>query len=180
VQKARREQNDQPERIKESIMNKRNLIICGILAVGLLAGAGAASARGMGGCGGEDPQPASFGERGGPGLGGHGGMHGMMRGLDLTGEQRDKIFDIQYAQQPAMREKRKELAKNREEIQKAVASKSFDARRVRELANAEAKVVADLTVMRAETGNKVYNLLTPEQQKQFSGTRPQGRGEFGG
>lgn len=154
-------------------MNKRNLIIGGIVAAGLLAGAGIASARGMGGHDGDGPAP--FGAMG-SGMGGHGGPHGALRGLDLTDAQRDKIFDIQYAQQPVMRDKMKEMVKSREEIGKIVASKNFDAKRVRELAGTQAKVMTDLIVLHAETDNKIYNLLTPEQQKKFAEATPPMRG----
>jgi periplasmic protein CpxP/Spy len=153
-------------------MNKRNLVIGSILAVSLLAGAGVAGARGMGGRDGDGPAP--FGSMG-PGMG-HGGPHGALRGLDLTDEQRDKIFDIQYARQPAMRDKMKEMARSREEIGKLVASASFDVKRVRELAGAQAKIMTDLIVLHAETDNKIYNLLTPEQQKKYAEAVPARRG----
>jgi periplasmic protein CpxP/Spy len=153
-------------------MNKRNLVIGSILAVSLLAGAGVAGARGMGGRSGDGPAP--FGAMG-PGMG-HGGPHGALRGVDLTDEQRDKVFDIQYAQQPAMRDRMKEMTRSREEIGKLVASKSFDVKRVRELAGAQAKIMTDLIVLHAETDNKIYNLLTPEQQKQYADAAPGMRG----
>lgn len=161
-------------------MKKRNLIIAGTLAAGLAAAAaGAVNAHQRGGFGpGYDGPPgaacqgAGFGGpgHGGPGfdlsgLGGMGRMHGLMRALDLSGEQRDKIFDLMYAQVPAARDKLKELRTGHDALHEATVAKNYDPAKVRELANAQSKLIADLIVMKTETFNKAYALLTPEQQK---------------
>lgn len=146
-------------------MKMRNLIVASTLAAGLaVAAASDAHARGHGGFGrGFDGSPGMAFE--GTGSDGFGQFRGVMRGLDLTDEQRDKIFDIMHAQAPATRDKMNELRKAREELRAAATAKSYDAKKVRELANAQAKAMADLIVMRAETFSKIYGLLTPEQQK---------------
>jgi Spy/CpxP family protein refolding chaperone len=150
-------------------MKKRNLIIASTLATGLAvaAAAGAVSAHGRGGFGPGFDGPAGMAFDG-PGFGGPGHLHGLMRALDLSDEQRDKIFDILHAQSPAARDKMKELRKGRDELHEATTARNYDARKVRELANAQAKTIADLIVMRTETFNKVYGLLTPEQQKKVA------------
>jgi protein CpxP len=146
---------------KEHSMKKRNFVIGSILAASLLATAGVASARGPGDCaGGRAPVAMRGGEGFGPGS-----LHGALRGLDLSDQQRDKIFDIVYAQEPAMRNKVKELRRQREELRQASLTSHYDVKRVRELADAQARTIADLEVMRAETSSKIFALLTPEQQQ---------------
>lgn len=172
-------------------MNKRNLIIAGTLATGLVAAAaaGAVNAYGRGGFGPGAGGPAGMACDGlgfggpdfaGPGRGGMGRLHGLMRGLDLTDDQRDKIFDIMYAQVPAARDKMKELRKGHDALHAATTAQAYDAAKVRELANAQAKLMADLIVTRTETFNKAYALLTPEQQKKVAEFKESGwRGPHG-
>jgi protein CpxP len=159
-------------------MQKRTLFVSSALAAGLLAAAtaGAMGARGHGsyehGFGSPGPHPAVFGA---PGM--HGGphLHGLTRKLNLSEEQRDQIFKLMHAQRPAVREKMKELRKGREELYQATIAKDYDAGRVRELADAQARVIADLIVMRTETFNKVYALLTPGQQEKARELKDRGR-----
>jgi Spy/CpxP family protein refolding chaperone len=151
-------------------MKKRNLVIAGTLAAGLAAAAaaGVVNAHGRSGFGPGFDGPVGMGF-GSPGFGGGPGhLHGLMRALDLSDEQRDKMFDIMHAQAPAARDKMEELRKGRDELHQATIAKRYDAKKVRELANAQAKVITDLIVMRTETFNKVYGLLTPEQQKKVA------------
>jgi Spy/CpxP family protein refolding chaperone len=156
-------------------MKKRNLIIASTLAAGLAvaAAAGAVNAHGRGGFGPGFDGPMGMGF-GGAGFSGPGHLHGLMRALDLSDDQRDKIFDIMHAQTPAARDKMKELRKGRDDLHAATVAANYDAKKVRELANAQAKVIADLIVMRTETFNKVYGLLTPEQQKKVAELKDSG------
>jgi Spy/CpxP family protein refolding chaperone len=117
---------------------------------------------------------------GGPGfggleMGGPGHLRGLMRALDLNDEQRDKIFDLMYAQVPAARDKLKELRTGHDALHEATVAKNYDPAKVRELANAQAKMIADLIVMKTETFNKAYALLTPEQQKKVAEFKDRGR-----
>jgi protein CpxP len=155
-------------------MKKRNFVIGSIAVAGLLATAGVASARGPGdfGRGGFDGAPVAM--HGGERFGG-GALHGALRGLDLTDQQRDKIFDIMYAQVPALRDKMKALRTQRQQLRDASLTTHYDAKRVRELADAEAKTMAEVQVMHAESTNKIFALLTPEQQKQVTTRVADGR-----
>jgi protein CpxP len=159
-------------------MKKRNFIVGSVVAAGLLATAGVASARGPGDCGsgGFAGAPvAMHGERfgGGP-------LHGALRGLDLSDQQRDKIFDIMHAQAPALRDKMKVLRTERDKLREASFTSGFDAKRVRELADAEAKTMAEVQVMHAETTSRIFALLTPEQQKQVVARAADGRSRGAG
>jgi Spy/CpxP family protein refolding chaperone len=171
-------------------MKKRNLIIAGVLTTGLaIAGVGAASAYQRGGFGPVGSGPGCDGHAGmmfggpgmggigigGPELGGPGPWRGLVRALDLNDEQRDKIFDLMYAQVPAARDKLKELRMGHDALHEATIAKTYDAEKVRELASAQSKLIADLIVMKTEAFNKAYALLTPEQQKKVAEFKGDGR-----
>ena len=149
-------------------MKTRNVVVGSVVAasaLGFLA-TGVVSARPYGGC------EADFGGRHAK-LEHHSThaerpMRHLMRRLDLTEEQRDQIFEIKYAQRPVMREKMKELRKGRQALQEAAMAETYDSEAVRELANRQAQIQAELIVMRNATFNNVYALLTPEQRKEIA------------
>ncbi|HVL57831.1 MAG TPA: Spy/CpxP family protein refolding chaperone, partial [Burkholderiaceae bacterium] len=113
---------------------------------------------------------------------GHGRMHGMrgmhhgegygiglgmrlLRGLDLSEEQRDRIFEILHAQAPQVRAKGKELRQARQELQRLALSTEFDEARVKAASDRTARAIADIAQLRTAAANQVYRLLTPEQQQ---------------
>jgi Spy/CpxP family protein refolding chaperone len=147
-------------------MSKRNLIVGSILTAGLL-GLAAAGADTGAHCywGHARHESARFA---GPGTGGRGlWMQGLQR-LDLTEQQGDQIFQIVYAQEPAMRDLFKTLRKSREALRSAALEANYDQARVRSLADAQAKTQSDLAVMRAEMVHRIYSLLTPEQKQKLA------------
>lgn len=106
--------------------------------------------------------PAHFGDR-----------HGMrgdrgMRGLNLTQEQRDQIFQITYEQEPKLRDLHKAMRARRQALRDAATAKQFDKAKVQALADEQAKLEAQMIVMRTETRNKIYNLLTDDQRAQLA------------
>ncbi len=105
----------------------------------------------------------------------HHGMHGgmfssepmprLLRGLDLTEAQRDKIFELMHAQAPALRDKAKEMHKARTELRRLAFSAEYDEAKVMALSEANAKAMAEMAQMRARLGHEIYQILTPEQRK---------------
>ncbi|WLI77128.1 ATP-independent periplasmic protein-refolding chaperone Spy [Kosakonia sp. H02] len=94
------------------------------------------------------------------------GPHDMMfKGLNLTDAQRQQIRDIMKSQREEMKRPPVEDMRAMHDL---VASDSFD----------RAKAEAQITKMdeqrkagmlkHLETQNKIYNILTPEQKKQFN------------
>jgi Spy/CpxP family protein refolding chaperone len=157
-------------------MKKRNIVLSTILAGSVLsvAAVGIANADPSGGCGARGHH-ASMHE----GRMGHGGFGHMFKRLNLTEAQRDQIFQIRYAQKPAMRAKMKELRSGRQALRAAATAENYDAQKVQTLAQAQAKTLADMMVMRTETSHKIYAVLTPEQRQQLSQMR-QHRGDRDG
>ncbi|MDU7187897.1 ATP-independent periplasmic protein-refolding chaperone, partial [Klebsiella michiganensis] len=89
----------------------------------------------------------------------------MFKGLNLTDAQKTQIRDIMKSQRDNM--KRPSLDERRA-MHELVASDTFDK------AKAEAQIDKmeaqhkEMALARLETQNKIYNILTPEQKKQFN------------
>lgn len=137
------------------------------LAAGAMAPAQAEPGGGPGACrtshgGGERHGPMEFG-----GFGRFGGDESgpMLRGLDLSAEQRDRIFELRHAQEPRQREQMKQLRASREALHDLARSDSFDAAQARALADQHAKAVSEMAMARAEFASKLRALLTPEQRQ---------------
>ena len=94
------------------------------------------------------------------------GEHSMMRlrGLDLTEAQRDQVFKIFHEQSPAMREQMKQMRKARADLTEAAGGERYDAERVGAAAEAQGKAVTQLALLRAQTMQRVREVLTPEQR----------------
>lgn len=101
-----------------------------------------------------------FGRRG-PG---HGRDGGFLRGLDLSDQQRDRIFEIRHAAAPKMREQAKVLRDTRGEFAKLALSASYDEAKVKALADRNAQAISEMAQLRARSLNEIYKVLTPEQQ----------------
>ena len=112
---------------------------------------------------------------------GPGGPMMHMRGLNLTEAQRDQIFKIHYEQMPAMREQMKQVRKARDDLRQIALADKFDEARARQAADAQAKAIAAMAVMRAQAMHRVRQVLTPEQRQKMDqwrdrGLRPGGPG----
>lgn len=101
-----------------------------------------------------------------PHKGMHGGQHEMMfKGLNLTDAQKQQIRDIMKGQRENM--KRPSLDERRA-MHELIASDTFDkAKAEAQIDKMEAQHKA-MALSRMETQNKIYNILTPEQKKQFN------------
>ena len=91
----------------------------------------------------------------------------FLRGLNLTETQRDNISGLLKAQAPALRDKAEEAHKASGELRAMAMSGQYDEAKAKVLAEASAKAMAEVALMRARTGNQIYQSLTPEQQKQL-------------
>jgi Spy/CpxP family protein refolding chaperone len=101
---------------------------------------------------------------GGP-MGGHGFEARMLRGLDLSESQRDRIFELRHAQAPAMREQGKILRNAQRELRALAMSADYDDAKAGELSERAAKAMAEMARLRARNGNEVWKLLSPEQRE---------------
>ena len=106
----------------------------------------------------------------------HGGMRGggamrHMRALGLSEAQQDQIFKIHHDAVPAMREHMKQARKAREDLRQIAMADKFDEARARQAADAQAKALGAMAVMRAQNMNRVRQVLTPEQRSKMDQMR---------
>jgi protein CpxP len=134
----------------------RRFLIASSLAFGLGSGA-----------------PAQADERPGP-MPSH-GMHRMLRHLDLSDAQRDQVFKIFHDQSPAMHERMKAVRAAHRDLEKLASAATFDRQRARAIADTEAKAIADLELLRAESMARVREVLTPEQRAKLEQMRERRR-----
>jgi len=130
------------------------------------------------GPGGPDNQKPGHCERhhGGYKSGAHGaklmpGIPPYLRGVDLTEAQRDKLFNLMYAQLPTMREQGKLRHKTMQELRALSNAESFDDAKAQQLAAQLATLEKDMVLARARNDAKVFAILTPEQRQQVQDAR---------
>jgi len=113
-----------------------------------------------------------------PGHGMHrGGPMMMLRGLDLTDAQRDQVFKIHHDQQPAVHEQMKQVRAAHETLMKLAAADNFDQAQARQAADAQAKALSTLALLRAQTAHQVRGILTPEQRTRLDQRSQQRHGQ---
>ncbi|CAK0756940.1 periplasmic protein CpxP/Spy [Gammaproteobacteria bacterium] len=105
------------------------------------------------------------------GMGGIGMFSGQfppfLRGIKLTETQNDKIYELVHSQEPALREKRKEIKKGHLMLHNLVLSDQYDETKAKELVESNMRTIAEMTLMVTTMHNKIYQILTPEQRKQL-------------
>jgi Spy/CpxP family protein refolding chaperone len=95
----------------------------------------------------------------------------FLHGLQLNEEQNDKVFNLMHAQVPTLRAKAKEARRAHEELQRLSLSVDFDEAKAKSLADAGARAMADMALMRARADQQIYRLLSPEQRRALA-SRP--------
>lgn len=118
------------------------------------------------------------GERGGGWMGPNAGEARMLRGLDLTEAQRDKVFALRHEQAPKLREQGKIVRDSYRELRKLALSDTYDEAKARDISERGAQAIAQIAQLRAHTGNEIYKLLTPEQRQKLADRIARG-GEHG-
>lgn len=110
---------------------------------------------------------------GGPGMGGMGGGRApILRGVELTDAQEDKVFAILHAEKPYLRDQAKTAAKAHEALRAMADAEKFDDAKAASLAQAAGTAMANIALQHVRTEQKLLAMLTSEQRKQ----RAEGRG----
>jgi len=151
--------------------------------------AGLALAAPLGAVAGSAPDAPPDHAMGGPGHGHemdgcmmeHGGMHHgmemfgegdslppMLRHLQLSEAQQDKVFTILHAQAPQAREFGKAIDKAHRALHELVTGASFDDAKAKSLTDALGKAVADQALLHARTHRQIFDVLTPEQRQMLA------------
>jgi periplasmic protein CpxP/Spy len=147
-----------------------------VAAVGLVAAGAAAVVHGQAETGAQDgprvrhggPGPGGPGGflrgPGGPGRPGLGGPIGLLRGLDLSDEQRTRVREVLEANREAQKAIGDRMAAAHQAQDVAVTASPYDEQAIRAKSADVAEVMADAAVLRAKIHSEVFALLTPEQQ----------------
>jgi periplasmic protein CpxP/Spy len=145
------------------------------LAIPLAVAATQGGPRGAGDCAAMEGA-GHYGKHGGDmGHAGRMGLH-YLRGLNLTEAQRDKVFEIEHAQAPQMRDMAKAHQKAEDELRKLTASPDYSEAKARALGDAVGKSVGEMAMARAKTDRQIFDVLTPEQRQQAAEMKQAGRG----
>lgn len=142
---------------KEMIMRKLTaLFVASTLALGSASMAFAADTATTAAA---DNAPMKMMHHKGPGKG------GPFAGLNLTEQQRQQMRDIM---KEAHQKRGPGMKEERQALHTLVASDSFDEAKAKAKIDAMSKAHSERMLARAKAENKMYNLLTPEQKKQYN------------
>jgi Spy/CpxP family protein refolding chaperone len=119
------------------------------------------------------------GKRHGPG--GHGPHGGMGRpglpylaGIQLSEAQEDRVFAIQHAQAPQLREQDKIVDKAHAALRAMTEAGDFSEAKAAAQTRALGQAVATRELLRVRTAGQVMAVLTPEQRAQLRAARASG------
>lgn len=88
--------------------------------------------------------------------------------LRLSEAQQDKVFEIQHAGAPVMRDQMKIARQAAEELHKLSATDAFDEAAVRAVSARLGQAMTELHVLRIRQQRQIEAVLTPEQRKQLA------------
>jgi len=115
-------------------------------------------------------------------FGGHGEARGMLRGLDLTEAQQDKIFQMRHDLEPKMYEQMKAARAADQALRDMMDKGEYDAAKVKTLTEQRAAAMSRMAQMKFASRNEVYQLLTDDQKAEFNkrkAARQERRGQRG-
>jgi len=95
----------------------------------------------------------------------HGGPHEMFKGLKLTDAQKEQMRTIM---KEAHKDKQRPSLEERRELHSIIAADSFDKAKAEAQAEKMTANSKERALSMLETQNKMYNVLTPEQKKEFN------------
>ena len=98
----------------------------------------------------------------------HGGMFGDLRGIDLSPEQIAQLGKLREDAKKQMREQGLALHDQHLALRKLVMSDAYTPAASAELIAKISAAQSDMAKLQAELGNKVYQLLTPEQRAKLA------------
>lgn len=102
-----------------------------------------------------------FGKRGGHHRGGHGMM---LRGLDLTDEQKAQVKTIMQSSRESSKPLREQMKANRQKLQTLSDSGNFDQAQVQALADEQGRLTAQMIVEKEKVKSQISAILTAEQK----------------
>lgn len=110
-----------------------------------------------------------FGKRGdhgkrGGGKGMRGGKGMMLRGLDLTDEQKAQVKQIMETSRENMKTVHDQMKANRQQLEASSENGNFNQAQVQALAAQQGNLHAQMIVEKERVKSQIYQILTPEQK----------------
>ena len=107
-----------------------------------------------------------------------GGMHKMLRMLDLTDSQRADVKAVlnKYQGNRPERPTKEQRAAHRADMLALITTAGFDEVKATEMAQAKQQQHMQKMLNHLKMQNEIYQLLTPEQQQMFQDNFQQGKG----
>jgi Spy/CpxP family protein refolding chaperone len=94
--------------------------------------------------------------------------------LDLSEEQQAQLRALMQEKRNGFRERMRAKQEARKALHEAINAEPYDAERVKQLAEAQGAAVSERILQRAQTRQRIRDLLTPEQlvELDMMGSRP--------
>ena len=109
-----------------------------------------------------------------PDLSGGVGRPILLRSVALSEAQDDKVFAILHEEKPYLREQRKAAAKAQQALSELAGADKYDDAKAASLAQTAATAMANISLQRVRTEQKLLAVLTPDQRKKLEGDRDGG------
>lgn len=90
----------------------------------------------------------------------------FLRGIDLSEAQKDKLFELKYAEVPKMRAQMKARHQLKKELMQL--SDNYSENKAKSIADQLATIERDSILARVNHRQQVLSILTPEQRKQIA------------
>lgn len=104
-------------------------------------------------------------------MGGYGdpedGIEHMAKRLDLTGDQLKSVRAIEDKNRLQLRNLRDQMRANHKQLRELAIEQTPDAGRLRSVADAQGKAIADMIVLRAEMRAEIDRVLTDKQREKL-------------
>lgn len=149
--------------------NKLSTLAITALVTGTLLAGGHALAKDKEGCDRDRGWGMHEGMKGGMH---HGGGMGMVRGLDLTAEQKKAMIDIDEKYEDDFKSAHQQMRESRKALREGMHTGEYGnsdevAAAVEPAAEAQAQAMKKMVMLRAQQHSEVHNLLTPEQREEL-------------
>jgi len=95
-----------------------------------------------------------------------------LRALTLTDAQQDRIFEIQHAQEPQLRQQSLAWLKAHQELRLLAQAERFDEARAAALAESFGRAQAAIALLNARSEAAIWQVLTPEQRQKVAEMYP--------
>jgi len=109
----------------------------------------------------------------------HGGGMSGLRGIDLTADQISAMTKLSDDHRKQATEKRDAMRDQHDALRKLVMSDNYTPAAAAEIINKIGAAQTEMAKLRADEGNQIYKLLTPEQRTKMQQNELMGMGFMG-